>query len=314
MKIIFMGTPEFACDTLITLINSENHEVLGVFTQPDRAKGRSKKLLQSPVKKIAEENEINVYQPEKLRKLDNFDDIKKLNPDVIIVAAYGQILPKEIIEYPKYGCINVHASILPKYRGAAPINYCIIEKDKYAGVTIMQMDEGLDTGNIIKISQIEMDKDETDVTLTKKLSILGAETLLEVLDEIERTGKIVSKAQDNENSTYVPMMKKELGYIDFNNSSSDIEALIRGITIWPTATCLLNGKRVKIYRAEYNLEDINGNIGEVVYIDKKSLGIKCGEGTLYITELQVEGKKRMSVSDFLRGQNIKLGDRFEKIS
>lgn len=310
MRVVFMGTPEFAVPTLNMLL--EEHEVLAVFTQPDRAKGRSKKPVFSPVKEVAVKHGIPVYQPQRLRKLEELDVLRGLQPDVIVVAAFGQILPKEILDLPAFGCINVHASLLPAYRGAAPINHCIADRVDQTGVTIMQMDVGLDTGDMLKQGILLLDDKETATTLTDKLSIMGAELLSDVLKELE-AGTCVPVKQDDALSSYAGMMTKDMGYVDFKQSATVIEALIRALESWPTVTCLYQGKRIKLYEAD--VQDDNGNEapGTVLEADGDRLVIACAQGALMIRELQPEGKRRMKTADFLRGNAVKKGERFEAI-
>lgn len=309
MKIVFMGTPEFASVALQGLIN-EGHDVVLVITQPDKPRGRSKKLIASEVKQLALENGIEVVQPKRIKKdVETIDKIRNLNPDVIIVAAFGQILPKEVIEIPKYGCINIHASILPKYRGAAPINWSIINGEKVTGVTIMQMDEGLDTGDIIEQEEIFIDDEMDCIELTDELASLGIHLLSRVLNNINKIKKV--KQNDNE-SSYAPMLNKELGKIDFNKSAEEIHNLIRGIVSWPTATAVIKGKNIKFFKSFYSKVKSDAKNGEVIEKDKHQFGIKCGlDSILYVREVQLEGKKKMPVSAFLQGFNLNLGDSFE---
>lgn len=314
MKIVFMGTPEFALSSLNELINSK-HDIVAVFTQPDKPKGRSKKLQSSPVKEIALENGIKIFQPERLRNADSIAEIANLAPDLIVVAAYGQILPKKVLEIPRYGAINVHASILPKYRGAAPINYAIMNGEVETGVTIMKMDVGLDTGDIIKIEKTTIFKSDTDQTVSKRLAEIGGKVLIEVINDIEKNDFIASIPQDDSKSTYASMMDKSLGYINFNNDAEKIDYLIRAITVWPTATCMLNKKKIKIYMSHIKEEetDIAYDPGTVVEVTKESLGIATERGILYFDEVQLEGKKRMDIKNFLLGNKLNIGDKFETI-
>ena len=311
MRVIFMGTPDFAVNALKKLLL--NHDVVAVFTQPDKPKGRSKTLIPSPVKKIAENNNIRIYQPKSLRKFDKIEELIDLNPDVIVVAAYGQILPSSILNLPKYGCINIHASILPKYRGAAPINYAIINGESETGVTIMKMDEGLDTGDIIKIETTKISDNDTDVTIGSRLSEIGANLLIDVLDDIDKSQKIISFQQDDSLSTYAPMMEKSLGYINFNIDAKKIDQIIRGITIWPTATFILDGKRCKIYMSSYDNSNSSFEPSTISDIKDDYISIQCSEGQIKIFELQLEGKKRMPVREYIKGAKLKIGDKVDVI-
>lgn len=312
MNIIFMGTPELAAGCLKSLI-SAGHTISGVFTQPDKPKGRSSKLIFSPVKNVALENDFEVLQPVRLRKSnESIEFIKNVNPDVIVVAAYGQILPQEILEIPKYGCINVHASLLPKYRGAAPINWCIINGEEKTGITIMQMDAGLDTGDMLLQKEIEIEQMDNADTLTEKMMNLGAELIVEVLSNIEK-GNIIPIKQNDMDSTYAPMLDKELAYIDFSRDVIELHNLVRGISVWPTAVCKLNDKRVKIFATDYTTDIKVEKFGEVIEITKEYIGISCKNGMLKVLEIQLEGKKRMKAYDFVQGTRLKVGDVFEVI-
>ena len=303
-----MGTPDFAAKSLKFLIDSK-YDICAVFTQPDKPKGRGYKLTPSEVKKLALENDIEVFQPAKLKTGEAFDIIKELNPDIIVVVAYGKILPKEIIEFPKYGCINVHGSLLPKYRGAAPIQWSVINGERKTGVTTMYMDEGLDTGDIILKEETDILENETSGELYERLSVLGAKLLIKTIEEIE-SGSTKREKQDNNNFSYAPMLNKDMALIDWNKSANEIHNLIRGLNPWPIAFSYINGKRFKIYKSY--ISNLVGKIpGEV--ISEKPFVIACGENTaIELLEVQYEGKKRMSSGDFLRGykieKNMKLGE------
>ena len=303
-----MGTPDFAAKSLKSLIDSK-YDVCAVFTQPDKPKGRGYKLTPSDVKKLALENNIEVFQPAKLKTGEAFDIIKELNPDIIVVVAYGKILPKEIIEFPKYGCINVHGSLLPKYRGAAPIQWSVINGERKTGVTTMYMDEGLDTGDMILKEETDILENETSGELYERLSVLGAKLLIKTIEEIEN-GSTKREKQDNNNFSYAPMLNKDMALIDWNKSADEIHNLIRGLNPWPIAFSYINGKRVKIYKS--CISNLVGKVpGEV--ISEKPFVISCGENTaIELLEVQYEGKKRMSSGDFLRGykieKNMKLGE------
>ena len=303
-----MGTPDFAAKSLKSLIDSK-YDVCAVFTQPDKPKGRGYKLTPSEVKKLALENNIEVFQPAKLKTGEAFDIIKELNPDIIVVVAYGKILPKEIIEFPKYGCINVHGSLLPKYIGAAPIQWSVINGERKTGVTTMYMDEGLDTGDMILKEETDILENETSGELYERLSVLGAKLLIKTIEEIEN-GSTKREKQDNNNFSYAPMLNKDMALIDWNKSADEIHNLIRGLNPWPIAFSYINGKRFKIYKS--CISNLVGKIpGEV--ISEKPFVIACGENTaIELLEVQYEGKKRMSSEDFLRGykieKNMKLGE------
>ena len=310
-----MGTPDFSVGTLEEIIKA-GHEVMAVVTQPDKPKGRGKALQYSPVKEAALSHNLEVLQPVKARDEAFIEKLRQYNADVFVVVAYGQILPKEIIDMPKYGCINVHASLLPKYRGAAPIQYAVIDGCEYSGVTTMLMDEGLDTGDILLVSKVKLDKKETGGSLFDKLEDVGAKLLVTTLSKLE-DGTIARTKQIEEDSTYVKMIKKSMGKIDFNKSAIEIERLIRGLNPWPSAYTSLDGKTFKIWEAnclsdvEYDsskLPEIKP--GMVIKINKNSFVIKCKEGYLEALSVQLEGKKRMDAGSFLRGYNLEEGTIF----
>ncbi len=295
-----MGTPDFAVCALESIIKA-GHEVLACFTQPDRPKGRGKSLKPTPVKVKAEEYNIPVYQPEKIREEENVNIIRNLNPDVIVVAAFGQLLPESILNIPKYGCINIHASLLPKYRGAAPIEWAIIDGEKETGVTTMYMEKGLDTGDMLDVKKVEIAKDETGASLHDKLAEAGAELILETLKKLE-SGTSVRIKQDDSKSSYAKMLKKEMGEMDFSKSATELERLIRGLNPWPCAYTEINGKMIKIYSAE--VVQVTGNPGEILDTTNKSFTIACKEGGLKIKSLQPEGKKCMDTAAYLNGNKI----------
>lgn len=298
-----MGTPEFSVTSLEKLINSR-HKVISVVCQPDKPKGRSKSLIAPPTKIFAKKCSIPVLQPQKIKTDEFFNEVKSINPDLIAVVAYGKILPKNILEMPKYGCINVHASLLPKYRGAAPINWAIVRGETKSGVTTMLMDEGMDTGDILQIEEVEIGENETSTELAVKLSDLGAKLLLKTIDLIEKNEIKPIRQNDNE-ATYAPLMKKENGKIDWNKSAAEIQNLIRGMQPWPNAYTTLNGKNLKIFKAE--ITEGSGKPGEIFIFDKTSLKVATGSNFLNIKELQIEGSKRMEIEDFLRGRNFEKG-------
>ena len=291
MKVVFMGTPDFAVGTLEEIVKA-GHEVAAVVTQPDKPKGRGKTLMPTPVKEAALKYAIPVYQPLKVRAEEFVKVLEGIAPDIIVVAAFGQIISKEILELPKYGCINVHASLLPKYRGAAPIQWVVIDGEKESGVTTMMMDVGLDTGDMLEKAVVPLAADETGGSLHDKLSVLGAELILSTLDKLEK-GTAVRTPQTDENTCYAKMLKKNMGDIDWTMDAAAIERLIRGLNPWPSAYTRWNGKTLKIWRAEVLEKEYDGVCGEVVYTDKTSIHVKTGHGTLVLKELQPEGKKRM---------------------
>lgn len=306
MRVLFMGTPEFAVPTLEALL--EVHDVIGVYTQPDKPKGRGKAMAFPPVKEKALEHNLPVYQPVKVREESVVEEIRKMNPDAIVVVAFGQILPESILNIPKYGCINVHASLLPKYRGAAPMQWSIIDGEKETGITTMYMAKGLDTGDMILKEVIQLDPKETGETLHDKLSLLGGPLIIETLKQLE-AGTAPRTPQDDSLSCYASMLTKELGCIDWNKDAPSIERLIRGLNSWPSAYTFWNGKTMKIWNSDvvaYEGEEENGT---VIAKDKKSFTVKCGENALKILELQLQGKKRMETQAFLVGNQMEIGMR-----
>lgn len=305
MKVVFMGTPEFSVGTLESLIEN-GHEVLAVVTQPDKPKGRGKAMAFPPVKEAALKHNIQIFQPRRVREPEFIEVLRNLNPDVIVVVAFGQILPKEILELPKYGCLNVHASLLPKYRGAAPIQWAVIDGEKESGVTTMRMDEGLDTGDMIMKTVVPIDKDETGGSLHDKLAVAGAKLCVETLKKYE-DNSVVYEKQDDSLSNYAKILDKSMGDIDWNKSAIEIERLIRGLNPWPSAYSKLNNKTLKIWKANVIDKDSSCEPGEIVSLGKDYLHVQTGKGLLSITELQLEGKKRMNVEDFLRGVKLEEG-------
>lgn len=304
MRIVFMGTPDFSVPTLEALVNG-GHDVIAAVTQPDKPKGRGKAVLMTPVKEKAMELSIPVYQPVKVRDPEFIGILKEMEPDVIVVVAFGQILPKEILEMPKYGCVNVHASLLPKYRGAAPIQWAVIDGEPVSGVTTMLMDEGLDTGDMLEIKEIPLDKKETGGSLFDKLSLLGGELILSTLDKLEK-GTAVRTPQGESNTSYAKMLKKSMGEIDWSMDAVKIERLIRGLNPWPSAYTSMNGKTVKIWAADVKEGNVTGHPGRAA-VTKDQLLVECGKNFLSVTELQLEGKKRMDTAAFLRGFQIEDG-------
>lgn len=302
MKVIYMGTPDFAVHALKSIVEA-GHEVVACFTQPDKAKGRSKALQPTPVKKQALEYGIPVYQPVKLRDQENVDIIRSFAPDVIVVAAYGQILPESILNIPEYGCVNIHASLLPKYRGAAPIEWAIIDGEQETGVTTMYMAKGLDTGDMIEREVVQITVDDTGESLTDKLAECGAKLILSTLKKLE-DGTAVRTVQDDSLSCYASMLTKNMGDIDFTQPAEKIERLVRGLQPWPCAFTKINGKSVKIYGANVVDKPEGVQPGSVINVTKKSFAIACGEGAIQITRLQPEGKKPMDTAAFLAGNKL----------
>ena len=318
LNILFMGTPDFAQESLKSLVEN-NYKVIGVVTNPDKPKGRGMKLVASPVKEYALEKNIPVYQPIKVRNNKEFiDKIKTLNPDVICVVAYGKILPKEILEIPKYGCINVHASLLPKYRGAAPIQWAVLNGDKETGVTTMYMDVGMDTGDMILKEKVEIGEDETTGELWDRLSKIGGELLVETLKQIENGTAPREKQSDN--FTMAPMLNKEMSKIDWKNKTAqEIKNLVRGLNPIMGAYTFLKGKKIKFWKVDVSnkkldeIEDVdNLENGTILLADQKEgLFIRTKEGVLKVIEIQGENAKRMSIGDFLRGNSIENLEKFE---
>ena len=303
MKVIFMGTPDFAAASLEALIGSE-HEILAVVTQPDKPKGRKGELTPPPVKTIAVEKGIKVYQPVKVREPEFVEIIRDYKPDVIVVIAFGQIIPESILEIPKYGCVNIHGSLLPKYRGAAPIQWAVLDGEKESGVTSMLMDKGIDTGDMLLKKSIKLEEYETSGSLFDKLMALGAETLLETLEGLEK-GSITPEKQGDSPTDYAKMLTKEMGLIDFTRTAAELDCFVRGMNPWPSAYTTLGGKTLKIWGAKPVAE--NGKAGSVLRVGKDSFVVGCGENALEILEVQLEGKKRMPAGDFLKGTHIEAG-------
>lgn len=303
MKIIFMGTPDFAAASLEALIASR-HEIQAVVTQPDKPKGRKGELTPSPVKVVAEENGIKVYQPLKVRDEEFVKTLRAYNPDVIVVVAFGQIIPLSILKMPKYGCVNIHGSLLPKYRGAAPIQWAVLDGEKETGITTILMDEGIDTGDILLKKTIKIDTDETSGSLFDKLMALGAETILETLDELEK-GNLTPTKQGESPTAYAKMLTKAMGLIVFTKPAKELDCFVRGMDPWPSAYTLLSGKTLKLWKVR--AVEGSGKAGSVIDIGKESFTIACGEGAIEVLEVQLEGKKRMSAGDFLKGSTLNIG-------
>lgn len=306
MKIVFMGTPDIAATILEALLTT-NHEIVCVVTGVDKPKGRGKEMAMSAVKEVAVAHGLNVYQPEKLKCEEAVSTLKGYNADLFIVAAYGKILSSEILKIPRLGCINVHASLLPKLRGAAPIQWAIIDGEKQTGVTLMQMNEGLDTGDILFTQSVDIDEKETGGSLFDKLAKCGAELLLSSLDAIEK-GDIHPVKQDESLSSYARMLTKNFGYIDFKDRAVEIERLIRGLNPWPSTYTTYNGKTLKIWDADVCDEKSTKDPGTVLRVSTDAIYVCCQDNLLKVNEVQLEGKKRMSVHDFLLGCRIEEGD------
>lgn len=308
MRIVFMGTPDFAVGSLQALCESGKHEILAVVTQPDRPKGRGNKLLQTPVKEYALAQGLTVYQPQKVKTPEFVELLHELQPELIVVAAFGQFLSKEILELPKYGCINVHASLLPKYRGAAPIQYAIIKGEKESGVTIMQMDIGMDTGAMLDKVIVPIEENTTMGELHDALREQGATLLLQVIDKIA-AGTAVAEPQDDAQATYATLLDRSMEHIDWSKTAQEVHNLIRGFNPAPsTFTKLPNGKSLKIWGSKMTDKSSAAAAGTVIETGKHSLFVACGEGVLEITEVQPESKKRMPAQVFLNGRGVQEGD------
>lgn len=308
MRIVFMGTPDFAVGSLQALCESGKHEILAVVTQPDRPKGRGNKLLQTPVKEYALAQGLTVYQPQKVKTPEFVELLHELQPELIVVAAFGQFLSKEILELPKYGCINVHASLLPKYRGAAPIQYAIIKGEKESGVTIMQMDIGMDTGAMLDKVVVPIAENTTMGELHDALREQGAALLLQVIDKIA-VGTAVAEPQDDAQATYATLLDRSMEHIDWSKTAQEVHNLIRGFNPAPsTFTKLPNGKSLKIWGSKLTDKSSAAAAGTVIETGKHSFFVACGEGVLEITEVQPESKKRMPAQVFLNGRGVQEGD------
>lgn len=302
MRIVFMGTPDFAVPSLQALIDA-GHDVCAVYTQPDKPQGRKQILTAPPVKTLALEHDIPVFQPNTLKNEDEQARLRELAPEVIIVVAYGKLLPKAVLDIPPHGCINVHGSLLPRWRGAAPIQWAVIAGDEMAGVTTMQMAEGLDTGDMLLTYETKVGEKETAGELFDRLAQSGAELLTQTLVKLD---EITPRPQDDAQSCYAHMLDKQMAVIDWNKSAHEIDCLIRGLNPWPIALTTLSGERLKVFAAEKAAG--NGEPGTVLEADpKKGLTVACGEGALRLTEIQLVGGKRMKATDFLRGHSLEVG-------
>ncbi len=310
MKVIFMGTPDFSVGTLEALVEA-GHEVCLVVTQPDKPKGRGKEMQFTPVKEAALAHGIEVYQPRKIREPECVEKLKQYNADIMVVIAFGQILPKEILEMTPYGCVNVHASLLPKYRGAAPIQWSIIDGEEVTGVTTMQMDEGLDTGDMLLKTEVPITAEETGETLHDKLAEAGAALCVETLAKLQE-GSIVPEKQGESPTAYAKMLDKKLGNIDWTTSAVTIERLVRGLNSWPSAYTHWNQKVMKIWKAEVVADNSGKEPGEVAKVEKDGFYVQTGDGLLKVLELQIPGKKRMDAGAFLRGYTLEPGEAFHQ--
>ncbi|MCI9251686.1 MAG: methionyl-tRNA formyltransferase [Lachnospiraceae bacterium] len=310
MKIIFMGTPDFAVGTLEALVKA-GHEITLVVSQPDRPKGRGHELVPTPVKAAALAHKLPVYQPARIRREDAVERLRDTEADVIVAAAFGQLIPKAVLEMKRYGCINVHGSLLPKYRGAAPIQWAVIDGEEESGITIMQMDEGLDTGDMLLKASIPLEPKETGGSLFDKLSALGASLCVTALEKLE-AGELKPEKQGEPPTDYARMLTKEMGELDWARPAAELERLIRGLNPWPSAYTRLSGKTVKIWDADVCEEEQAGRaLGEIVRVTKDAVYVACGQGLLKINELQLQGKKRMDTAAFLRGYRLEEGSIFQ---
>ena len=309
MRIVFMGTPDFSVPVLDALIEA-GHEIAGVVTQPDKPKGRGKAVAMTPVKEKALEHGLSVYQPLKVRTPEFVQVLRELKPDVMVVVAFGQILTKEVLDIPPLGCVNVHASLLPKYRGAAPIQWAVIDGEKETGVTTMMMDEGIDTGDMLEKEIVPIEDEETGDSLHDKLMAAGARLIVSTLKKIQ-DGTIERTPQTDEETCYARMLKKDMGDVDWSLDAHAIERLGRGLNSWPGTYTKWNGKTVKIWKAKAVDREYEGALGEAVYVDKETILVKTGKGCLSLLELQPEGKKRMAADAFLRGYPVDLHTVFQ---
>ncbi len=310
MKVVYMGTPDFAVAPLEAIIKA-GHEVIAVVTQPDKQRGRGKEMQMTPVKECALSYGIPVLQPVKIKEKEAVEELKKYSADIFVVAAFGQILSEEILEMPKYGCVNIHASLLPKYRGAAPIQWAVIDGEEKTGVTIQQMEKGLDTGDILFVKEVVLDKKETGESLYDKLTHVGADLIVEALASIEK-GDVHPKKQNDALACYASRLTKDMGKIDFSKDAIVIERLIRGLNSWPSAYTFYRGKTLKIWDAEVTDAETDKKPGTVLRVTKDAVEVATGKGTLLFKEVQLEGKKKVTVKDFLLGYEVKEGMMFEE--
>ena len=304
MRIVYMGTPDFAVPALEKLAQSPDYTVAAVFTQPDKPKGRKMVMTPPDVKVCAEKLGIPVFQPSSMRSEETYNSLKELNPDVIVVAAYGQILPKAVLDLPKFGCVNIHGSLLPKYRGAAPIQQSVLDGEKVTGVTTMLMDVGLDTGDILLKAEIEIGENETAGELFDRLAVLGGELIVQTLDKLKK-GEITPQKQDESLATHTSKISKELCPIDFNKSAFEVHNKVRGLNPWPVAVTEIAGKTVKVYSSR--VSDMSGAAGTILSL--KPFVVACGDKSVELIEIQPQGKKRMTAQAFLAGHKLNIGDK-----
>ncbi len=304
MRIVYMGTPDFAVPALEKLAQSPDYTVAAVFTQPDKPKGRKMVMTPPDVKVCAEKLGIPVFQPSSMRSEEAYNSLKELNPDVIVVAAYGQILPKAVLDLPKFGCVNIHGSLLPKYRGAAPIQQSVLDGEKVTGVTTMLMDVGLDTGDILLKAETEIGENETAGELFDRLAVLGGELIVETLDKLEK-GEIIPQKQDDSLATHTSKITKELCPIDFNKTAYEVHNKVRGLNPWPVAVTEIAGKTVKVYSSR--VSDMSGAAGTILSL--KPFVVACGDKSVELIEIQPQGKKRMTAQAFLAGHKLNIGDK-----
>lgn len=309
MKIIFMGTPDFSVPILEALIQA-GHEVVLAVTQPDQPKGRGKAVQFSAVKTAAAAHQIPVYQPKRIREPECVAYLRTFEADIMVVAAFGQILSEDILTMPQYGCVNVHASLLPKYRGASPIQWAVLNGDKISGVTTMQMDAGIDTGDILEKTEVVLDKDETGGSLFDKLSDAGAKLCVKTIAHIQ-DGTVTRTRQEETQATHVGMITKQMGKVDWTKSAVQIERQIRGLNPWPGTYTSLHGKTLKLWKAAVLEGGDSAQAGQIVYADKQQLLVQTGKGRLSLLEVQLEGKKRMQIDAFLRGHQIEPGQQLQ---
>lgn len=306
MRILFMGTPDIAVGCLQKIID-EKHDIIGIVTQPDKPVGRGKKMGMPPVKELALKYDLPVYQPIKARDEEFVNILKDLNPDLIVVVAFGQILPKSILDIPKFGCVNVHVSLLPKYRGAAPINWVIINGEDKTGVTTMYMDEGLDTGDMILTSEFELNDEITAGELHDIMKEEGAKVLKETIDLIEK-GEAPRIPQNHDEFTYAPMMNKTLGQIDFSKSAKEIHNLVRGVNPWPSAYTTYKGQTMKIWKTKVLSEASDKAPGTILKVDKEGIRVSTKDNVILISEIQMPGKKRVLVEEYIKGNSIETNE------
>ena len=304
MRIVYMGTPDFAVPALEKLAQSPDYTVAAVFTQPDKPKGRKMVMTPPDVKVCAEKLGIPVFQPSSMRSEEAYNSLKELNPDVIVVAAYGQILPKAVLDLPKFGCVNIHGSLLPKYRGAAPIQQSVLDGEKVTGVTTMLMDVGLDTGDILLKAEIEIGENETAGELFDRLAVLGGELIIETLDKLKK-GEITPQKQDESLATHTSKITKDLCPIDFNKTAYEVHNKVRGLNPWPVAVTEIAGKTVKVYSSR--VSDMSGAAGTILSL--KPFVVACGDKSVELIEIQPQGKKRMTAQAFLAGHKLNIGDK-----